>query len=170
MRVRAKNGEADDTENWSPSGVGTTNKADNGEPSFDETGDGNEMVLTRRVDENEPAREDIGHEVRANAHVDDNVLTYRLDGPDAELFDFVTSSGQIRTKASLNHEDPRCYVENNDNTTSCFYYVTVAVFDGAGRERRQAGEDRGPGQVRGPRRSRRVRPSGPRRSRAGAST
>ena len=84
------------------------------------------------MDENEPTREDIGHEVRANAHVDDNVLTYRLEGPDAELFDFVTSSGQIRTKASLNHEDPRCYVENNDNTTSCFYYVTVAVLDGAG--------------------------------------
>ena len=132
VRVRAKNGEADDTENWSPSGVGTTNKADNGEPSFDETGDGNEMVLTRRVDENEPAREDIGHEVRANAHVDDNVLTYRLDGPDAELFDFVTSSGQIRTKASLNHEDPRCYDDSNPSSTTCFYYVAVAVFDGQG--------------------------------------
>ena len=132
VRVRAKNGEADTTENWSVSGVGSTNKADNGEPSFDENGDGNEGTLTRRVDENEPAREDIGHEVRANAHVDDNVLTYRLDGPDAGLFDFITSSGQIRTRASLNHEDPRCYVENDDSTTSCFYYVTVAVFDGQG--------------------------------------
>ena len=118
--------------NWSPSGVGSTNKADNGEPSFGETGEGTEMVLTRRVDENEPAREDIGHEVRANAHVDDNVLTYRLDGPDAELFDFVTSSGQIRTKASLNHEDPRCYDDSNPSSTTCFYYVTVAVFDGQG--------------------------------------
>ena len=132
VRVRAKNGEADTTENWSLSGVGSTNKAGNGEPSFDESGEGTEMVLTRPVDENEPAGEDIGHEVRANAHVDDNVLTYRLEGPDAELFDFITSSGQIRTKALLNHEDPRCYVENNDNPTSCFYYVTIAVFDGAG--------------------------------------
>ena len=135
VRVRAKNGEADTTENWSVSGVGSTNKADNGEPSFDETGDGSEETLTRRVDENEPAREDIGHEVRANSHVDDNVLTYRLDGPDAELFDFITSSGQIRTKASLNHEAPRCYVENDPSDasdTDCFYYVTVAVFDGQG--------------------------------------
>ena len=135
VRVRAKNGEADTTVNWSPSGVGSTNKDGNGEPSFDESGEGTEETLTRRVDENEPAREDIGHEVRANSHVDDNVLTYRLDGPDAELFDFVTSSGQLRTKASLNHEDPRCYIENELNDasdTDCFYYVTVAVFDGEG--------------------------------------
>ena len=96
-------------------GTGSTNKAGNGEPSFDETGDVNreETSSTRSVDENEPAREEVGTEVRANAHVDDNALTYRLGGPDADLFDIDTSSGQLRTKASMNHEDPRCYVENN---------------------------------------------------------
>ena len=87
------------------------------------------------MDENEPAREEVGTEVRANAHVDDNALTYRLSGPDADLFDIDTSSGQIRTKGSLNHEDPRCYVENNPSNPTrltCNYYVTVSVFDGAG--------------------------------------
>ena len=130
VRVRATSPESQNSANreiapWSLTGVGSTNKAGNGAPSFDET-------LDRRVDENEPAREEVGTEVRANAHVDDNALTYRLSGPDADLFDIDSSSGQIRTKGSLNHEDPRCYVENSDNTTSCFYYVTVSVFDGAG--------------------------------------
>ena len=78
VRVRALNGEADETENWSFTGVGSTNKAGNGAPSFDETGDGTEGTLTRHVDENEPAREEVGTEVRANAHVDDNALTYLL--------------------------------------------------------------------------------------------
>ena len=132
VRVRAKNGEADTTENWSLAGTGSTNKAGNGAPSFDENGEGTEETLTRRVDENEPAREEVGTEVRANAHVDDNALTYLSTGPDADLFDIDMSSGQLRTKASMNHEDPRCYVENDDDTTNCFYYVTVSVFDGVG--------------------------------------
>ena len=137
VRVRAKSSESLDSDSkeiapWSLVGTGSTNKADNGAPSFDEIGVGTEMTLTRRVDENEPAREEVSTEVRANAHVDDNALTYRLGGRDADLFDIDMSSGQLRTKASMNHEDPRCYVENNDNTTSCFYYVTVSVFDGQG--------------------------------------
>ena len=131
VRVRAKNNEADTTENWSLTGVGSTNKEGNGPPSFDETGDGSEMTLMRRVDENEPAREEIDTEVRANAHVGDNALTYRLGGRDSDLFDIDTSSGQLRTKGSMNHEDPRCY-DDSENTSTCFYYVTVSVFDGQG--------------------------------------
>ena len=135
VRVRAKNGEADDTENWSLTGTGLTNKTGNGAPSFDENGVGDEETLTRPVDENEPPREEIGTEVRANAHVDDSALTYRLGGRDADLFEIDMSSGQLRTKGSMNHEDPRCYVENNVDDpadTNCDYYVTVSVFDGQG--------------------------------------
>ena len=141
VRVRAKNddesqnSDSDEIAPWSLVGIGSTNKAGNGAPRFDETGTGNEETLTRRVDENEPAREEVGTEVRANAHVDDNALTYWLRGPDADLFDIHASSGQIRTKGSLNHEDPRCYVENepSDHTdTDCDYYVTVSVYDGVG--------------------------------------
>ena len=140
VRVRATSGESQDDQNteiapWSFSGTGSTNRADNEEPSFDESGVGVEEVLTRTVDENERSGEDIGHEVRANANVDDNRLTYKIGGPDADLFDFNATSGQIRTKVALNHEDPRCYVEtdpSDPNATTCYYYVTVAVFDGAG--------------------------------------
>ena len=135
VRIRAKNGEADTTENWSFTGTGSTNKEGNGPPTFDESGTGTEETLDRRVDENEPAREEVGTEVRANAHVDDNALTYRLGGRDADLFEIDASSGQLRTKGSMNHEDPRCYVENdvdNPANTDCDYYVTVSVFDGQG--------------------------------------
>ncbi len=140
VRVRATSAESVDSQSteiapWSFSGTGSTNRAGNAEPSFDESGVGAEQVLTRTVDENERSGEDIGHEVRANANVDDNRLTYEIGGPDADLFDFNAASGQIRTKVSLNHEDPQCYVETappDPNATTCYYYVTVAVFDGAG--------------------------------------
>ena len=139
VRVRATNAESQNSDDveiapWSLVGTGSTNKAGNGEPSFDETGDGTEETLTRSVDENELAGEDVDHEVRANAHVDDNTLIYRLGGPDADLFT-IDGNGQIKQRSSLNHEDPRCYVENDPNDpgdTDCFYYVTVAVFDGVG--------------------------------------
>ena len=111
-------------------GTGSTNKAGNGEPSFDETGVGTEETLTRSVDENELAGEDVDHEVRANAHVDDNTLIYRLGGPDADLFT-INGNGQIKQRSSLNHEDPRCY-DGASSPTRCYYYVTVAVFDGVG--------------------------------------
>ena len=81
--------------------------------------------------ENTPAGENVGSPVSASDQ-DTTTLTYRLEGPDAGLFNFNTRTGQIRTKAPLNHEDPRCYVVNNDDSTSCFYYVTVIVVDGVG--------------------------------------
>ena len=69
----------------------------------------------RDVDENEEAGEDVGRPVAAT---DDGVLplTYRLDGPDAGLFDFNPSLSQIRTKRGVtyNHEDPACgYVDTD---------------------------------------------------------
>ena len=51
------------------------------------------------------------------------------------MFNFDTRSSQIRTKASLNHEDQRCgYIEpvNADGATTCTYRVTVIVDDRAG--------------------------------------
>ena len=136
VRVRAKSNESRNSKGeeiapWSLVGTGSTNKSGNGEPSFDERGDGNGELLTRSVDENEPAGEDVDHEVRANAHVDDNTLIYELGGPDADLFT-IDGNGQIKQRASLNHEDPRCYDATNPSDTKCYYYVTVAVFDGAG--------------------------------------
>ena len=106
-------------------GTGSTNKEGNSPPQSND-----DTIATRNVDENTPAGENIGSPVSASDQ-DTTTLTYSLGGPDAGLFNFTTRTGQLRTKAPLNHEDPRCYVVNHD-TTSCFYYVTVIVVDGAG--------------------------------------
>ena len=125
VRVRATNGENDSLENWSFVGTGSTNKEGNSPPqSTDNT------IATRNVDENTPSGENIGSPVSAS-DLDTTTLTYSLGGPDAGLFSFNTRTGQLRTKAPLNHEDPRCYNVSNDPTT-CHYYVTVTVVDGAG--------------------------------------
>ena len=129
VRVRATNGEEDTTENWSLVGTGSTNKGNNKPPTFIDSG----IVVTRDVDENEEAGQDVGRSVRAT---DDGVLplTYRLEGPDAALFDFNPSSAQIRTKRGVtyNHEDPGCGYVDRASPTTCAYYVTVTALDGAG--------------------------------------
>ena len=90
------------------------------------------MWTSGSVAENTPAGENIGSPVTATDG-DTTTLTYSLGGPHADLFNFNTRSGQIRTKAPLNHEDPRCYDDSGIQvTTECFYYVTVTVVDGAG--------------------------------------
>ena len=127
VRVNATNPEG--TSPWSLVGTGSTNKAGNSPPNFTET-----LPVTRDVDENTSPGADIGKEVTAQDG-DSSTLTYRLEGPDAALFAFVTSSGQIRTKSTLNHENPDCgYVPpvNSGDSTSCSYKVTVTVADGAG--------------------------------------
>ena len=127
VRVQATNGEG--TGPWSFVGTGSTNKEGNSPPqSTDDT------PATRSVEENTPAGVTIGSPVTATDG-DTTTLTYRMDGPDADLFNFNTRTGQIRTKAPLNHEDPRCgYVApvNQNDTTTCTYRVTVIVVDGAG--------------------------------------
>ena len=58
-------------------------------------------------------------------------LSYKLEGRDAALFTIVSSSGQIRTRASLNHEEtPDCNPQ--DNQIDNCYLVIVRVDDGAG--------------------------------------
>ena len=126
VRVRATNGEGNNDAPWSFVGTGSTNKEGNSPPQSTET-----TPATRNVAENTPTGENVGSPVSASDQ-DTTTLTYRLEGPDAGLFNFNTRTGQIRTKAPLNHEDPRCYVVNNGDSTSCFYYVTVIVVDGVG--------------------------------------
>ena len=71
----------------------------------------------RSVDENTAAEMDIGMPVAA-ADPENHPLTYALGGTDADSFDIVASSGQLRTKASLNYE------------AQSSYSVTVSVHDG----------------------------------------
>ena len=125
VRVRAAN--VDGSGLWSLVGTGSTNKDDNSPPSFNET----DSLVDLDVDENTAAGEDIDSPVSAS-DIDSISLTYRMEGPDAHLFSFDTRSGQIRTKAPLNHEDPKCGYVNTADPTVCTYRVTVVVSDGAG--------------------------------------
>ena len=123
VRVQATNG--DGAGAWSLVGTGSTNKSGNSPPQFPTT------PPERDVQENTPAGENVEGPVTANDH-DTITLSYQLGGPDADLFNFETRTGQIRTKAPLNHEDPRCYDDSTPTDTSCEFNVTVIVFDGVG--------------------------------------
>ena len=75
----------------------------------------------RNVDENTPPGRAIGAPVAAT-DADNDVLTYTLDAIGAEAFDIDRSSGQLRTKAALDHE------------ATPSYRVTVTATDTAGQE------------------------------------
>ena len=125
VRVRARNDEG--TGPWSLVGTGSTNKVGTSAPSFEQTG-----PYTLNVPENSSAGQVVGVAVTAD-DADSRTLSYLFDGRDADLFDFNTSSGQIRTKRGVtyNHEDPKCsYIQNGD--TKCTYFVTVVAFDRTG--------------------------------------
>ena len=124
VRVRATNDDGDGL--WSLVGTGSTNKEDNSPPTF-----GASAVVTRNVSENTPAGEDVDAPVTADDN-DATTLAYQLEGPDADSFGFDTSSGQIRTKSPLNHEDRGCGYNSAVSPTTCTYKVTVMVTDGAG--------------------------------------
>ena len=114
VEVKASNAEG--TGDWSPAGRGTTN-ASNLRPSFDDTA----SLVTLSVNENTGRGQPVGSPVSATDN-DGNKLTYTLEGPGKDLFTIVSSSGQIRTKAALDHEE-------RDS-----YSVTVRVDDGQRRK------------------------------------
>ena len=129
VRVRASNGDGagGGAGLWSLVGTGSTNKEGNSAPSFND----DDSLVDRDVDENTPSGENIDSPVTATDG-DTTTLTYGIEGPHADLFSFDTRSGQIRTKAPLNHEDVRCGYDDTAATTSCIYRVTVTVVDRAG--------------------------------------
>ncbi len=124
VRVWAKNEEspADTKGPWSLVGTGSTNKASNSPPFITSRN----PPLTLTVNENESTGRAIGSPVSAT-ETDSSSKTYGLAGPNASLFSIDTSSGQIRTKAPLNHENPDCASDS-----ICEYAVTVTVSDGDG--------------------------------------
>ena len=111
VRVRATNTDlVANNGPWSLVGTGSTNKADNSSPSFPQT-----TPHTLTMPENSEPGQTVGVRVTANdADSRDDELRYEFGGRDADLFDFNTSTGQIRTKRGVtyNHEDPACgYVD-----------------------------------------------------------
>ena len=126
VRVRAKNNDGDGP--WSFVGTGSTNKEGNSAPSFLQADPHEE-----NVPENSQAGQNVGVAVTAD-DANARTLRYEFKGRDAGLFDFNSSSGQIRTKRGVtyNHEDPACGYVDTRSPTACTYFVTVVAFDGAG--------------------------------------
>ena len=99
--------------------------ADNIVPVFPDQDLGTEGPQTgqqREIPENTPAGRNIGAPVRATDPGD--VLTYTLGAAGATSFDIDRATGQLRTKASLDHED---------TTTNGSFTVTVTATDPFGR-------------------------------------
>ena len=66
-------------------------------------------ATTRSVDEKTVAGEDIGAPVAATDADEDDELTYTLSGTDAASFDIISATGQLQTKAALDHETKDSY-------------------------------------------------------------
>ena len=134
VQVRALNGEGDSTPdaatNWSTSGRGTTG-ASNQRPVFDSA---LPAVVKLEVEENTRSGQNVGSAIEAT-DPDKNRLTYTLEGPGKDSFT-ITSTGQIRTRAALNHEERELYaltVKVNDgqrkNNSVAAKPVTIEVTD-----------------------------------------
>ena len=83
----------------------------------------------REVAENTAAGSPIGAPVAAT---DDQELSYSLGGPDADSFAIDASSGQLRTRAPLDHEarpEHTVTVTASDGVASASIAVTVSVTD-----------------------------------------
>ena len=80
----------------------------------------------RNVDENTMADVNIGAPVAAT-DADGDTLTYSLDVDGAESFDIVATTGQLRTKAALDHETTGSYVVTVTATDTAGETVTITV-------------------------------------------
>ena len=98
VQVRAKNDEG--TSPWSASGTGSTG---NTAPAFSNS------ATTRDVAENTPANVNIGYPVTATDDDNGDSLTYTLGDGDVAAFDIDSNTGQLQTKALLDHEDKDRY-------------------------------------------------------------
>ena len=87
---------------------------------------------TRSVVENTGSGEDIGTAVAAT-DADKDTLTYSLGGTDAASFSINSTTGQLQTKAALDHETKGSYsvtVSVSDTKLTDNINVTITVTDG----------------------------------------
>ena len=137
--VRAQNGES--PSEWSAAGTGRTSIG-NKEPLFNDRSSLTETAptTTRTVAENTRPGQSVGPAVRATDGNGD-ARTYRLatatEAAHVAKFDINESSGQILTKASLNHEATDCGYVDTANQTTCTYAVNVEVWDGLDEDRNE---------------------------------
>ena len=120
VRVRATNADGDG--DWSPPGSGTTNRPPNLAPAF--AADSAARSFTETLfDAAVRTPSNIGAPFQAT-DLDDDPLTYSLEGADAARFTIDSSSGQLRTKAG----------ERYDREVRAVYVVRVKAEDGNGGE------------------------------------
>ena len=112
VRVRATNGEG--TGPWSLVGTGSTNVTGNAAPTFSAS------PYTLSINENYAAGQTIGT-VKAGDD-DSTTLVHSLEGPGADSFEIVASSGDIKTKTGVDY--------NFEKTPS--YGMLVKVVDREG--------------------------------------
>ena len=122
VRVRATTGSDEGEGAWSRWVTISTNKSDNAAPTLPETAD-------RSVAENTSSGQNIGDPVTATETDTDDRVTYSLEGPDARLFTIDTGTGQLKTRSALNHEDPACGYDDDDDPSTCSYTVRVKAVD-----------------------------------------
>ena len=115
VQVRARNAEG--TRGWSLSGTGSTSA--NEPPVFTDGGS-----AMRSLDENTTGVQDVGGPVGAT-DPENTVLTYSLEGTDADAFTIDTRSGQLHTARG----------ETYDYETKRRYVLSVKATDGHGRDR-----------------------------------
>ena len=127
VRMRADNAEGQGA--WSIWVTQSTNKENNTLPTFTSPPDAL-YVVENAASARQPltALEGTVTNIQTNDTDGDSPLTLRLEGPDAGRFHIVASTGQIRTRSKLNHEDPDCYDSEADPTT-CSYSVRVKLSD-----------------------------------------
>ncbi len=137
--VRAKSPEKTVGGEWSAAGTGRTS-AGNKEPVFGDRSSLTDQNPTtpRTVAENTRAGQSVGKAVSASDGNGDK-RTYRLVTANVAAhvakFDINESTGQILTKAPLNHEADDCGYDDSANPTVCTYTVKVQVWDGLDEHR-----------------------------------
>ena len=88
---------------------------------------GDQTDQEREIAENTAAGENIGAVVEATDPNPGDTLTYTLGGTDAASFDIVAGTGQLQTKAALDHEDKDSYSVTVTATDSLNLSATVNV-------------------------------------------
>lgn len=124
VRVRATTGTSDEGDGaWSRTLTVYTNKSDNTAPTPSTT-------TALSVEENTQSGQNIGDPIAATETDADDVVTYSLEGPHASLFTIDSGTGQIRTRAALNHEAVCSTADAaGGHADNCTYSVVVKAVD-----------------------------------------
>ena len=126
VQVRATNVDGDGP--WSGTGTGKTARPGNRAPDFGATSAIREFQ--EDVGDADSSGEDVGAPVTAT-DLDNDSVTYTLEGSDAASFEIIPTSGQIRTLSGTNY----------DREADSSYSVRVKATDTEGGNRYHHGDD-----------------------------